>query len=222
MKRVHLILERRNCPKTILKRLNYVNTFVEILASTDDSKIFFIDKMSSNISMKARRGRSQVGIRTVQIVPGLRTRNVSVCACISKNDVLNYKIETRAFNINLFLSYMETVCERLKNLNIKNAVFIIDNVIFHRSNLICSFILNKGHQVLYLPPYSPILNPIENMFAKRKQIIRDKRLNNKLDLIRFLPIGLEQISIADRNAFYRHMLGFLSACHRSLLLMNKS
>jgi len=183
MKRVHLIPERRNCPEIILKRLNYANTFVEILASTDDSKIFFIDEVGFNISMRARRGRSQVGTRAVQIVPGLRTRNVLVCACISKNGVLNHKIETRAFNINLFLSYMETVCEKLENLNIKNAVFIMDNVRFHRSDSICNFILNKGHQVLYLPPYSPFLNPIENMFAKWKQIIRSERFNNELQSV---------------------------------------
>ncbi len=48
---------------------------------------------------------------------------------------------------------METLCERLENLNIKNAVFIVDNVKFHKSDSICNFILSKDHQVLYLPHY---------------------------------------------------------------------
>ncbi len=102
MKRIHLIIERKICLKKILKRLNYVNTLLEILFDTDDSKIFFINEVSSNILMWARRGRLKVGTRAVQIVPCLRTRSVLVCVFISKNDVLNYKIKTRAFNINFF------------------------------------------------------------------------------------------------------------------------
>ncbi|OMJ16922.1 hypothetical protein AYI70_g6294, partial [Smittium culicis] len=42
----------------------------------------------------------------------------------------------------------------------------MDNVAFHKTELVKTFIENSGFKLLYLPPYSPFLNLIENLFSK--------------------------------------------------------
>ncbi|KAI5154465.1 hypothetical protein ENBRE01_3387, partial [Enteropsectra breve] len=64
----------------------------------------------------------------------------------------------------------------------------------------------------YLPPYSPFLNPIENMFAKWKQTVRRMRIQDEDDLIVAIQDGSRLISPADCNGFFRNMIGYLPRC----------
>ena len=48
----------------------------------------------------------------------------------------------------------------------------MDNVPFHKSNVVKDQFIEKGHQIKYMQPYSPKLNPIENAFAKWKNYVK--------------------------------------------------
>jgi len=54
-------------------------------------------------------------------------------------------------------------------------VLIMDNASFHKSDDMKNFVLKAGHSLLYLPPYSPDLNPIEHKWAQAKA--RRRKLN---------------------------------------------
>ena len=70
----------------------------------------------------------------------------------------------------------------------------------------------KGHVLLYLPPYSSFLNPIENMFSKCKNTFRKERVENEEKLIEIIN-NIERIVAAeDCAAYYRHMLSYLPTC----------
>ena len=56
--------------------------------------------------------------------------------------------------------------DNLKNYAIDNCYFIMENVRFHKIKIVQDLILDYGHIILYLNPYSPFLNPIENVFSK--------------------------------------------------------
>lgn len=58
-----------------------------------------------------------------------------------------------------------------------NTVIVMDNASFHRKNALISMAENNGHRLLFLPPYSPELNPIENFWAWLKAKLR-KTLSN--------------------------------------------
>ena len=64
-----------------------------------------------------------------------------------------------------------------------NAAFIMDNVRFYKVTAICSLIKQSGFELLYLPLYSPFLNPIENAFSKWKQYVRQAKPSNENDLV---------------------------------------
>jgi len=54
----------------------------------------------------------------------------------------------------------------------ENSVVIMDNAAFHKSQKTRDLIINNGHNIEFLPPYSPDLNPIENKWAQAKAIRR--------------------------------------------------
>lgn len=58
-------------------------------------------------------------------------------------------------------------------------IYIIDNARFHKTNKIITLIESVGCSVLFLPPYSPDLNPIENFWSKVKRFIRRIKPNFK-------------------------------------------
>ncbi len=66
-----------------------------------------------------------------------------------------------------------------------------------------------GAEVLYLPPYSPDLNPIEKAWAKLKQLLRDAKARTKEALDQALTEALPSITPANANAWFRLVLNGL-------------
>ncbi|KAF7687100.1 hypothetical protein CDIK_3063 [Cucumispora dikerogammari] len=99
-------------------------------------------------------------------------------------------------------------------LGILRAVFVIDNVPFHKCTIIKQTIESAGHYVLYLLPYSFFLDLFENFFSKWKQIILSLRSENEQQLFNNIENAAILISAEDRRNYYRHMLGFLQRCIR--------
>jgi hypothetical protein len=93
-----------------------------------------------------------------------------------------------------------------------NQVFVFDNVAFHKCVEIQEKITNAGHRLKFLPPYSPFLNPIENLFSKWKQLVRTANCNNEVELLNVIDEVYSDITTVDCEGFYRHMLTFLPRC----------
>jgi transposase len=70
-------------------------------------------------------------------------------------------------NTEVFICWVEQIL--LPNLP-KESVVIMDNAAFHKGKDMQKMLENSGHTLLYLPPYSPDLNPIEKKWAQAKQI----------------------------------------------------
>jgi transposase len=62
----------------------------------------------------------------------------------------------------------------------------MNNIRFHRSVVIRVGIESKGHVLLFIPPYSPFLNPIENLFSKWKQLVEIEDLEMKWNCFKYL------------------------------------
>lgn len=71
-------------------------------------------------------------------------------------------------NTNTVLAYFEAILPRLK----QGSVLILDNASYHRSEKLQNLFLKHKVSLLYLPPYSPDLNPIENLWGTIKQHLR--------------------------------------------------
>lgn len=93
-------------------------------------------------------------------------KNTSVCSCITNEGNITYDTNSSSYNKNSFLSFM-------KKLDLPiNTIILIDNVRFHHSKEVKSYAKTKNWDLLYIPPYSPWFNPIENIFSMVKNKYR--------------------------------------------------
>jgi transposase len=72
---------------------------------------------------------------------------------------------------------------------------VLDNLSSHKSTAAAQSIEAVGARLVFLPPYSPDLNPIENIFSKLKQLVRGFRPKTWKQIIEAAKQGLQQISL---------------------------
>jgi transposase len=84
----------------------------------------------------------------------------------------------------------------------KGDVVIMDNLATHKVQGVMEAIEAVGARLLYLPPYSPDFNPIENMWSKIKQILRSQVPRTASELIAAAKIAFQAISPSDCQGFF--------------------
>ncbi len=105
-----------------------------------------------------------------------------------------------ATDADIFLAYVEQVlCPALKPGNL----VVMDNLSSHKVNGVRQAIQEAGAELLYLPPYSPDLNPIEKAWAKLKQLLRSAKARSKDALDQAITEALKLISTDDAKAWFR-------------------
>jgi transposase len=85
-------------------------------------------------------------------------------------------------------------------------VVVMDNLSSHKVKGVCERIEARGAHVLYLPPYSPDLNPIEKAWAKIKQYLRSTRARTKEDLEQAIAEAISLITADNAQAWFRHSM----------------
>jgi transposase len=83
-------------------------------------------------------------------------------------------------------------------------VVVMDNLGAHRPKMVRELIEERGCELIYLPPYSPDLNPIEEAFAKLKHILRKIGARAKEALIEAMRRALAAVSTEDVRGFFVH------------------
>ena len=83
-------------------------------------------------------------------------------------------------------------------------IVVCDNLAAHRDAEAQRLIEARGAQLLFLPAYSPDLNPIEMMWSKVKTYLRQAKARNDPDLLAAIAAALRRVSPADAQGFFRH------------------
>jgi transposase len=84
-------------------------------------------------------------------------------------------------------------------------VVVMDNLGAHKGGRVREIIEGRGCELLlYLPPYSPDLNPIEEAFAKLKGLLRRSGARSRQALVEAMGMALDAITARDSRGFFRH------------------
>jgi transposase len=81
---------------------------------------------------------------------------------------------------------------------------VMDNLGAHRPKRVRELIEEKGCELVYLPSYSPDYNPIEEAFAKIKNLLRKASARTKEALVEAIGAALSAVSAADARGFFEH------------------
>jgi transposase len=150
-------------------------------------------------------GRSLVNRRAQVIVPALRSKNISVFAVMSAEKLLAYQVMDGAGNRTRMAQFMTVLFAKLEENNISNAYIIMDNASFHHCREIIDMTNLNNHEIVFLPPYSPFFNPIENLFSQWKHIVRSANSQNEVDLVNAINNYENLCSYENCQSYYRHM-----------------
>ena len=135
----------------------------------DPRKLVFIDETSASTNMTRRYGRGTRGERLVCKIPHGHWKTSTFIAALRHNRVTAPLLLDGAMNGQSFLAYVEQIlAPTLK----RGDIVVMDNVSVHKVAGVREAIEARAAMLLYLPPYSPDLNPIEQFFSKLKAILR--------------------------------------------------
>ena len=83
-------------------------------------------------------------------------------------------------------------------------VVVMDNLSAHKGERVRGLIEARSCELLYLPPYSPDLNPIEEAFAKVKALLRRAGARTREALVEAMGQALETVTVRDARSFFEH------------------
>lgn len=167
----------------------------------DPAKLIFIDETWATTNMTRLRGRAPVGERLVYKVPHGHWKTTTLIAALDCKGMRCSTVVDGAINQEVFESFVEQVLAPVLH---AGDMVILDNLSSHKGVRTRMLVEAKGATVVYLPPYSPDLNPIEMGFSKLKQLMRSAEHRSKEKLWSDMQRMLDQITPSDAQGFFRH------------------
>jgi len=165
----------------------------------DVRRFKFIDEAGSNLAMTRSRGRAAPGVRVFDSVPQNYGDNVSMLAALSIEGVSAPMTIQGAVDGLVFLEYLKQVlCPSLQ----AGDVVVMDNLPAHKVKLVRQLIESKGARLIYLPPYSPDLNPIEKCWSKIKTYLRSAKARTYEALAEALKQALLTVTAEDAKGWF--------------------
>ncbi len=135
----------------------------------DPARLVFIDETWTKTNMTRRYGWAPRGQRLVAKVPHGHWKTATFLAALRNDRVEAPCLFNGPINGERFLAYVEQfLVPTLK----PNDIVVLDNLGSHKGKAVRAAVRAAGARLVFLPKYSPDLNPIEQVFAKLKTLVR--------------------------------------------------
>jgi transposase len=157
--------------------------------------------MGSNLSLTRRYGRAAPGERVRDQVPGDRGGNLSTIGAIGVDGIRTGLSVPGAIDGETMLFFVE---ELLVPTLTRGDIVLMDNASIHKLDDIEDAIEAAGAGLLFLPPYSPDLNPIEHAWSKVKARLRALKPRTPPALLDALVTAFAAITPQDLQGWFRH------------------
>ena len=161
----------------------------------------FLDEFGANLGLTRLYGRAAPGERVPEATPGHSGSHYTVVALMGLTGLEAPLIFEGAMTQLVFESYVEQMLVRALRPGDK---LIIDNLAAHKSQKANDLIEACGARLVFLPPYSPDLNPIEKCWSKVKTALRAAKARTFDALVEALATALHSVSLADIESWLIH------------------
>jgi transposase len=168
-------------------------SFREVIEPIDPERLVFVDETGVTTAMTPTYGRAPRGERVVDSAPG-SWESVTVIAALRLDGVEAPLAIPGSSDAATFLAYVEQVLVPTLR---RGDVVIFDNLSSHFTPGVAEAIQRVGARVLPLPPYSPDMTPIEEMFSKFKEWLRRASARTKAHLFEMIGEALNSVSAQD-------------------------
>lgn len=182
-------------PDVALERANWRASQVEV----DAERLVFVDETGMQSGASRLRGWAERGARLVEAVPGGHWHIHTLVHAVALDGTRAAMVVDGPIDSVCFAGF----CQHFLAPTLRSGdLVVLDNLSSHKSAAAIAAIEAVGARMVYLPPYSPDLNPIENVFSKIKQLIRGFRPNGLSQIIQSVKRALLNVTCSDiENAF---------------------
>lgn len=175
--------------------------WTENQAELDPERLVFIDETGTSTNMARLRGRSPRGERLIGKVPHGHWKTTTFVAALRSTALTAPCVIDGPMNGNAFLAYVEQIlAPSLK----PGDIVVLDNLSAHKVPGVRGAIEASGARLLYLPPYSPDFNPIEQLFAKLKALLRKAAERSVDGLWSRIAALLDAFTTAECTNYFRN------------------
>jgi len=174
--------------------------FLQTIEAIPLEGLIFLDESGVTTQMTRQWGRAPKGQRVNEATPQGHWQVVTTLGAMSLRGFDAAMTVESATDGDVFRAYMEQVlCPKLRS----GDVVVMDNLSAHKVAGIREWIEACNAQLLYLPPYSPDLNPIEKAWSKFKQFLRAAKARSKEALDQAITDAIKTITAENAAAWFR-------------------
>ncbi len=173
-----------------------------VAAVVEPERLVFVDECGTHTSLAPIYGYAPRGERLRLSVPRGHGKNTtSLLSSMTLSGMGPSLAVEGATTARVFETYVEKVLAPSLR---PGQIVVMDNLGAHRPKRIKELIEEHGCELVYLPSYSPDYNPIEEAFAKIKNLLRKAAARTKEALVEAIAAALRTISAQDARGFFEH------------------
>ena len=194
--------------------IRYTQAFITFVSQQNPRKLKFFDESGFKISTGNRtRGYSELGTKCIEIGKNLNGANVTLNLLVSLAGIVYFNFIDGASTTETFVNFWYEANESLSpegGATLEPGdIVILDNCPIHKNegeDRVSSYLARMGIQYLFLPTYSPDLNPAENCFSKLKSVLKMERFQSVTQANVKVAVGkaMKEISTTDIEGYFRY------------------
>ena len=173
--------------------------FSDMAQTVAAKRLTVVDESGTHLDMTSVYGRAPRAERAVDSVLRNYGSNVSLIAGLRLDGMHAPFVIEGAVNAAVFEGYVEFVLAPTLHWG---DIVLMDNLSSHKTDRVRHLIEARGASILFVPPYSPDLSPIENAFSKLKQALRRAKALTFEDLLTAIATALDTISATDAIGYF--------------------
>jgi transposase len=178
--------------------------YLERIGQIDPERLIYLDESGVSTQMTRRSGRVHGSARLREAIPAGGWKTLTVLGALSTKGIVAAMTVEAATDREVFLTYLdEVLCPKLK----PGDVVVMDNLSTHHVEEVRQRIEAAQAELIYLPPYSPDLNPIEKAWSKLKQLMGASKARSVQALDDAIEALLPQITAENAQAWFRLRFG---------------
>jgi transposase len=174
---------------------------VMVAQELDARSLVFVDEMGTNTALSPLYAWAPTGERASCSVPRNRGPNTTLLSSMTLEGMGTSLAVEGATNREVFETYVQRVLAPTLR---PGQVVVMDNLTAHKGDRVKELIEERGCELLYLPPYSPDFNPIEEAFAKIKGLLRKAEARTREALVEAIGRGISMVTAEDARGFFDH------------------
>ena len=173
-----------------------------VAGEIDAGRLVFVDEMGSNTALSPLYAWARVGERAHAEAPRNRGKNTTTLLASMTDEGMGPCLAVLGGTTK---AVFEAYVGRVLTPSLRpGQVVVMDNLAAHKGEKVRELIEGRGCEVLFLPPYSPDLNPIEEAFSKIKGLLGKAEGRTRGALIEALGWALDAVTAGDARGFFGH------------------